>query len=113
MRLDVYIEGRVHPIDIPQETLNAGRGFFDKMDRDMDAGWKIGPLFIEHPDRLQRAQIAVARLLLAIESDNEGLVQAMAGYILSRLPEARRVDIDTTGQPLNTEITRADGSPIT
>jgi hypothetical protein len=40
------------------------------------------------------------------------MVQAMAGYILSRVPEARRVDIDTTGQPLNTEISRADGSPV-
>jgi len=112
MRLDIHVEAGTYPVEVSEETLAGGQAFFDKMDRDMDAGWKMGPEFIEHPDRYQRAQIAAARLLLALESRNEGLVQAMAGYILARLPGVGQVHVDTTGQPLNTELCRADGRPL-
>jgi hypothetical protein len=112
MRLDVFIEGRLRPVEVSEETLRVGAGFFDKMDRDMDTGWKIGPEFIERPDRVQRAQIAASRLLLAIEAGKDDLVQAMAGYIVSRLPEVRSVHIDTTGQPLQTELLGASGEPL-
>jgi hypothetical protein len=112
MRLEVYVEGRTYPIEVSEETVASASALFEKMDRDMDAGWKMGPEFIDRPDRYQRAQIAASRLLLAIESGNQGMIQAMAGYILARVPAAGRVYVDTTGQPLNTEICRADGSPL-
>jgi hypothetical protein len=112
MRLDVYIEDRIYPVEVSDETLQSGGDFFDRMDRDMDAGWKMGPVFVEQPDRYQRAQIVAGRLSLAIERDNPGMVQAMAGYILSRLPEVSRIHVDTSGEPLNTELFHADGSPV-
>jgi hypothetical protein len=112
MRLEVHIEGRLYPVEVSPETISRGQGFFERMDRDMDAGWKAGPEFIERPDRIQRAQIAASRLMLALEQGNDSMVQAMAGYILSRVPEARTVYVDTTGQPLNTEVCGADGAPV-
>jgi hypothetical protein len=112
MRLDVYIENRRHPVEVAPEVLESARPFYEKMDADMDRGWKMGPEFIEHPDRIQRAQIAASKLLLALEQGNESMVQAMAGYILARIAGARRVHVDTSGEPLNTEILGEDGGPV-
>ena len=112
MRLDVYIENRRHPVEVPPEVLESARPLHEKMDRDMDAGWKMGPEFIERPDRVQRAQIAASRLMLALEQGNASLVQAMAGYILSRIPGVREVHVDTAGEPLNTALLGEGGRPV-
>lgn len=104
MTLDVYIDNQLYKIKIPEEVLQDGNDFFDKMDRDMDAGWKIGPEFIEHPDKKARAQIAADKLATAIQNENDTLVSLMAGYIVTRLPGVEAVNIDMNGEPLNTEF---------
>ena len=111
MQLDVIIESRNHPLEVPAEVLETGLGFFDKMDRDMDAGWQVGPEFVERPDRMLRARIVAERLMLAVEQGNETMVQGMAGYILSRVPEARTVRVNTDGEPQLTEFLDAAGRP--
>jgi hypothetical protein len=113
MQIEVYIEDRLHRVEVEPGTLESGRELFDRMDRDMDAGWKMGPDFVERPDRGQRARIAAERLMLALDQGNPGLTQAMAGYILSRLPEVRQIHVDTTGQPQHTELLGVDGNPVT
>ena len=113
MQLDVYIGNSVHQVDINPEMIEDGHQLFDKMDRDMDAGWKMGPEFIENPNRLQRGQIAASKLLVAIDTGNEPMAQAMASYILSRLPEVRSINIDVNGEPLNTEMATDDGRSVT
>ena len=113
MQLDIYIGNSVRQMDVDPELLERGHEFFDKMDRDMDAGWKMGPDFIESPNRLQRGQIAAAKLLVAIETGNESMAQAMAGYIASRLPEVRSINIDVNGEPLNTEMVTDAGRSVT
>lgn len=113
MQLDVYIGNSVHQVNISPEMLEDGHELFDKMDRDMDAGWKMGPEFIENPSRLQRGQVAASKLLVAIDTGNEALAQAMASYILSRLPEVRSINIDVNGEPLNTEMVTDGGQSVT
>ena len=104
MKLTVIIDDRARDIDVPQDLLAEADEFFERMDRDMDRGWRMGPEFIEHPDRIQRCQIAADKLLGTLSSGNSRLMMLMAGYILSRSSGITGVRIDTGGDPLATEL---------
>jgi len=104
MKLDVMIDNRTHRIEVPPDVLDEGETFFQKMDRDMDSGWQMGPEYVESPNTMQRCQIAANKLLVSVSAQNRLLVELMAGYILKRLPGVKVVDIDTSGEMLNTEF---------
>jgi hypothetical protein len=109
MILQVTIEGRQYRVELDRASVEQAAEFFDRMDRDMDRGWQMGREFIPNPDRVQRAQIAANRLLLALEQENENLTQAMAGYIVTRLPGVTGVEIDTTGEMQSTQFFTGQG----
>ncbi len=78
----------------------------------MDKGWQMSRRYVEHPNTIQRCQIAADKILSAFHSDNRKLVLLMAGYILTRLPDVQAVHIDTKGEIFNTRlITTADTEP--
>jgi hypothetical protein len=104
MKLDVIIDSKTHRIEVPQDMLDEGETFFQKMDRDMDGGWQMGPEFVESPNTAQRCQIAANKLLVSVSAQNKLLTELMAGYILKRLPGIKTVEIDTSGEMLNTEF---------
>jgi len=104
MKLDVIIDSKTQRIDVPQDILDEGEAFFQKMDRDMDSGWQMGPEFVESPNTAQRCQIAANKLLISVSAQNKLLIELMAGYILKRLPGVQTVEIDTGGEMLNTEF---------
>ncbi|MCK4951939.1 MAG: hypothetical protein KAS48_08980 [Gammaproteobacteria bacterium] len=104
MILDVYIENKLHKIDIPEDVFTSGADFFAMMDDDMDKGWKMGPKFIENPDSKMRAQIAASRIPSALEKENTNLLHLLAGYIVTRQPGTEAVNIDMNGEPLNTDF---------
>ena len=104
MKLDVIIDGKTLCVEVPQKMLDEGGEFFQKMDRDMDSGWQMGPEFVESPDPSQRCQIAANKLLVSVSAGNQLLVQLMSAYILRRLPNLKAVDIDTAGEMLNTGL---------
>ncbi len=104
MILDVFIDGQQVKIEIPDAMLTDADDFFGKMDSDMDKGWKIGPTYVENPDNIMRAQIAADKILTAIDTENKTLAQLMAGYIISKVPDVKSINIDVHGEPLNTEI---------
>ena len=108
MKLDVIIDSKTHRIVVPQEMLDEGEEFFRKMDRDMDGGWQMGPEFVESPTPAQRCQIAANKLLISVSAQNQLLVQLMAAYILRRMPSIKAVEIDTSGEMLNTELVFED-----
>ena len=56
-----------------------------------------------HPDQL-RLQHQSLGDNLALEKQNESMSRAMAAYIAWRIPEIRELHIDTSGEPLLTEI---------
>jgi hypothetical protein len=112
MQLDVYIGDRMYPIEVTQQTLDLGQEFYDKIDHDMDGGWRMGPEYIESPDRIQRGQIVASRLLVAIETGNEMMVRALAGYFASRLPEVRSLNINLEGEALNTDLVTDTGESL-
>jgi len=104
MILDVLVDTQEIKIQIPDEMLTQSQAFFDKMDKDLDSGRRLGPTYIENLDAIQRAQIVADRLLTAIETENTGLAQLMAAYIVTRIKNVKLVNIDIDGDPLNTEI---------
>ena len=104
MILDVFIDQQAIKIEVPENMLNDADDFFNKMDSDMDKGWKIGPTYVENPDQIMRAQIAADKLLTAIDTENKTLAQLMAAYILMKVPGIQSVNINIEGDPLNTEI---------
>jgi len=112
MQLDVYIGDRMYPIEVTQQTLDLGKEFYDKIDQDMDGGWRMGPEYIESPDRIQRGQIVASRLLVAIETGNEMMTRALAGYFASRLPEVRSININLEGEALNTDLVTDTGESL-
>lgn len=111
MRLEVDAGGRRLALEVEPTMLADAEAFFARMDRDMDGGWRMGPEWIERPDRVQRCQIAADKLLGALSTANENLALLMAGYILKRLPNVTGVQIDTAGEPLSTEFTFAPVAP--
>ncbi len=111
MKLTVIVDDKTSWIDVPEDMLVDGEEFFQKMDRDMDGGWRMGPEFIENPNQVDRCRIAADKLLAAMSTENKTLGLLMAGYILKRLRGVGSVDIDTGGEMLNTEFTYHDGAP--
>jgi hypothetical protein len=51
--------------------------------------------------------VVANKLLTALETENDQLGRMMAAYILSRLPHVESIEIDTSGEIQNTELTYA------
>jgi hypothetical protein len=104
MRFKVIVGDEVFAIEVPADRLQDGAEFFAKMDRDMDQGWQMSRDFVECPDQLQRCQIVADKLLTGIQNGNEATAMLMAAYIVTRMPGAVGVDIDTSGEIQGTEL---------
>ena len=104
MQFEVFFEEEHFAVEVNEQEIANAQPFFAQMDGDMDSGWRMGPEYIHEPDAVQRSQIVAERLMLAIERRNDALVQAMASYIAWRIPNIRELHIDTSGEPLLTEI---------
>lgn len=104
MQLQIIINDKTSTIEIPEALLDEAEDFFQKIDRDMDRGWQMGPEYIENLTNINRCQIAADRILQAVDTRNQNLLLLMAGYILKRLPGTTGVNIDTSGEMLNTKI---------
>jgi len=98
MILNVAIDDQLLQLNVPEAFLDQARDFFAKMDEDMDGGWQVNREWVEKPDRLLRAQIAANKLLTALENEDHKLGRLMAGYILSRVPEIERVELNPAGE---------------
>jgi len=104
MRFKVIVGDEVFAVEVPAESMQDGAEFFAKMDRDMDQGWQMSRDYVEHPDQLQRCQIVADKLLTGIQNGNEPTAMLMAAYIVTRMPGAIGVDIDTSGEMQSTEL---------
>lgn len=61
--LSVTVDERLIEVSVPDDMLAGVQAFYQKMDRDMDGGWRMGPEFVERPGRVQHCQIATNKLL--------------------------------------------------
>ncbi len=110
MLLNIYIEDRHYPLDVPEALLTDAEEFFTRMDSDMDKGWQMSRLWVEHPDGTQRCQIVAEKLMMALNAENPQMVSLMGGYILSRLPGVKGVRIDACGEIQETEFILGAGA---
>ncbi len=104
MILKFTIDDQTYEIDVPEQVIEEGREFYDKMDRDLDKGWQMSRFWVENPDLYQRCQIVSDRILGAFHTENKRMLLLMAGYILSRVPHIDEVIVDTSGDITLTEI---------
>ena len=106
MILNVTINAHSYPVRIPDGMLEEAAGMFSRMDADMDKGWQMSRVWVDHPDTLQRCQIVADRLLTAMENHNQELATMMAAYIAARVPDVREVAIDAGGDMTQTRVER-------
>lgn len=104
MKLTIVIDNQSRDLELPDTLLDEGESFFQKMDNDMNQGWQMGPDYVEAPNQLQRCQIAADKILTAIDTENNNLLYLMAGYIVSRMPNVKSIDINTSGELNDTLI---------
>lgn len=104
MILKVTIDEKTFPLQLDDEMVRDAQEAFRKMDEDMDRGWQMSRTWVEHPDDLQRCQIAADRMLTAIQQEKKATVGLMAAYIVNRIPGVQAVDIDTSGDMTRTEV---------
>lgn len=97
MKLTVFIDEEQHDIDVPDFILTEARDYFDMMDKDMDQGYQMSRNWVDTPDLFQRCQIAGDKILTAIQTDNRETCALMAGYILSRVPQAKKLFLTQNG----------------
>ena len=110
MILNVYIEDRHYPLDVPDALVQDAEDFFAKMDSDMANGWQMSREWVESPGLTQRCQIVADKLMAALQSENPQLVSLMAAYIVSRVPGVKGVRIDNTGEMQETELLMGAGA---
>ncbi len=98
MILKVVIDDQLLELNVPEDFITKAQDFFAKMDADMDQGWQVNREWVQHPDRLLRAQIAANKLFTALENDDHRLGRLMAAYILDRVPEVDTVELNPAGE---------------
>lgn len=104
MKLNVFIDEQMELVEVPDDMLQDAEELFAKMDADMGKGWQMSREWVEDPNTEQRCQIVADRMLTAIMQENENTKLLMAAYILSRMPKATDVRIDTSGEITGTEF---------
>ncbi len=104
MILNVTVDERPIGISVPEDVLAEAGDFFARMDGDMNRGWQMGRVYVEHPTDIQRCQIAADKLFTALHTGNKKLMTLMAAYILTKFPDTSRIDIDTTGNMQQTRL---------
>lgn len=97
MKIKVLVEDRVEEFDIPDQLIEQGEDFFNKMDADLDKGWQMGHVWVEKPNLLQRCQIVADKMMSAIHNENEKMFMMMGAYILKNKPDTDEIHLDSTG----------------
>lgn len=102
--LRVSFDDESYDLDVPSALIRDAEELYSKMDADMDHGWQLSRQWVDNPDVFERCQIVADKILTAFHEQNEELVLLFGGYILSRLPQAKNIIIDTTGDITQTDI---------
>lgn len=104
MILKVTIDEKTFPLEVEDEMILNAQDVFQKMDADMNQGWQMSRTWVDHPNGVQRCQIAADKMLTAIQHEKTATVGLMAAYIMNKMPSIQAIDIDTTGDITLTEI---------
>ena len=110
LQLNVYVEDRHYPLDVPEALIADAEEFFAKMDSDMSLGCQMSRQWVDNPNGTERCQVVAERLMMALNADNPQMVSLMAAYIVSRMPGVKGVRIDSSGEIQETEFIMGAGA---
>ncbi|MGB0848288.1 MAG: hypothetical protein ACPGSM_16285 [Thiolinea sp.] len=97
MQLTVSINDNVQDIEVPPTLLEEASGFFTRMDSDMDNGYQMSRVWVDHPSQEQRCQIVADHLLTALSNGKQHSALMMAAYILHKAPHVTEIHLNTEG----------------
>jgi hypothetical protein len=78
--------------------------YLDRMDEKMDAGVQLGSVWIEKPDRMQRAKFVAVRLVEALQQNDEASIAASCSWLATRLPDLQQVRARMVGAGFSLEL---------
>jgi len=78
--------------------------YLDKMDQEMDSGFKLENEQVDEPDLLQRAQFVAGYLAQALIGDNEQMIAASCSWLAQRLPDLKQVKIDHDDERIGIDL---------
>ena len=78
--------------------------FLERMDRDMDRGFKIYGELISEPDSKQKATFVSMNLIKALQQEDNAKITASCAYLSSRLPHVIEVHARDQGSRINVEF---------
>lgn len=88
------------------------RQYLDKMDSDMDGGFKLGDEQIDEPDAKARAKFVAMTLIHSIEADNEQMIVATCAYLASRESSLSEVRATAEGENMMLDLIYDQGSEV-
>jgi len=84
----------IHQYTEPKRLPGQERLFLDRMDKDMDLGFKLHDGFISHPDLNQRLHYVAFKLIEGLEDNNQGLIRTTSIYLAERYKNLTAIDIN-------------------
>ena len=81
--------------------------FLDRMDADMDRGFRIHGEMILGPDAKQRATFVAMNLLKALQQEDHARIRVSCAYLSSRLPHVVEVHARDQGNRIDIEFTES------
>lgn len=113
LMLTVYINNEsIVEYDRNKQLPGKQRQYLDKMDSDMDGGFKLGDEQINEPDAKARAKFVAMTLIHSIEADNEQMIVATCAYLASREASLSEVRATAEGENMMLDLIYDQGSDV-
>lgn len=78
--------------------------FLERMDRDMDRGFKINGEMYTQPDTKQRARFVTMNLLKALQQENSAAIAVSCAYLSKRIPTLIEIHARDQDDKVNIEL---------
>ncbi|MDH5518755.1 MAG: hypothetical protein OEY36_13210 [Gammaproteobacteria bacterium] len=112
-KLTVYINNEsVIEYDRNKRLPGKQREYLDKMDSDMDGGFKLADQQIDKPDAKDRAKFVAMTLIHSIEANNEQMIVATCAYLASREASLVEVRANADGENMMLDLVYDQGSEV-
>lgn len=106
------IDGECHSVTVAPSALEDALPVIGRMNKDMDKGGQFGPRFIDNLSVIERCQIVGDRLLTALHNEQRAMTELMAAYLLHTLGDVSSVDLNTTGEIMDSVFYDQQGRAI-
>lgn len=104
MQLNIFIDGRQHPIFVDDSLVSNSEAFFLKIEEDLSKGWQMGREWIDQPTAENCCQVVADRMVTAFEHNNRAMYSMMAAYLMARKPGLVSVIFPADGEIQETEF---------